>query len=243
MLDAGGREIDMLVVLEGVDGAGKATQLELVSGSLRRAGLATETIAFPRYQQGLFGESVARFLNGGFGDPRAVAPHFPALLFACDRLEHRGELLELLERSDVVLADRYVASNAAYQAARLEGEERAAFLGWLERVEYEVFDLPRPELQIYLRVEVGTAQRLVAGKRQRTYTEKRYDVFEDDARLQRSVAEIYEDFVARSFGGPWAAVDVSDASGAPRAAEAIAAAIVERVLRQIEPRRSQDRPV
>ena len=157
----------MLVALEGVDGAGKATQLELVSGLLRQAGLSIEVISFPRYQQGLFGDSVARFLNGGFGDPGAVPPHFPALLFACDRLEHRRELLEQLERSDVVLADRYVASNAAYQAARLEGEERAAFLAWLLRVEYEVFELPQPALQVYLRVEVGTAQRLVAGKKQR----------------------------------------------------------------------------
>ena len=152
----------MLIALEGVDGAGKGTQLELVSGLLRQAGLTIEVISFPRYRQGLFGDSVARFLNGGFGDPGAVPPHFPALLFACDRLEHRRELLEQLERADVVLADRYVASNAAYQAARLEGEERAAFLAWLLRVEYEVFELPQPALQVYLRVEVGTAQRLVA---------------------------------------------------------------------------------
>jgi dTMP kinase len=223
----------MLIALEGVDGAGKATQLALVSERLRRAGLTTETISFPRYQHGLFGESVARFLNGGFGDPRALPPQLPALLFACDRLEHRGELFELLERSDLVLADRYTASNAAYQGARLEGEERAAFLAWLLRVEYEVFELPRPELQIYLRVEVATAQRLVAGKRQRSYTERRYDALEDDGALQRGVASIYEDFVATGFGGPWTAIDVSDASGAPRDAEAIAQAIVDRVLRQL----------
>jgi dTMP kinase len=242
MLDAGGSLV--LVVLEGVDGAGKGTQLELVSCLLRQAGLSIEVISFPRYQQGLFGDSVARFLNGGFGDPGAVPPHFPphfpALLFACDRLEHRRELLEQLERSDVVLADRYVASNAAYQAARLEGEERAAFLAWLLRVEYEVFELPQPALQVYLRVEVDTAQRLVAGKKGRTYTSKRYDVFEDDTRLQRTVAGIYEDFVARAFGGPWVAIDVSDVSGAPLAAETISQAIAQRVLRQVEPRRAND---
>ncbi|HEX2464945.1 MAG TPA: thymidylate kinase [Thermoanaerobaculia bacterium] len=230
----------MLVALEGVDGAGKGTQLELVSGLLRQAGLTIEVISFPRYRQGLFGDTVARFLNGGFGDPSAVPPHFPALLFAGDRLEHRRELLELLERSDVVLADRYVASNAAYQAARLEGEERASFLAWLLRVEYEVFELPQPELQVYLRVEVGTAQRLVAGKKQRTYTSKRYDVFEDDARLQRTVAGIYEDFVADAFGGPWAAIDVCDASGTPLAADVISEAIAQRVLRQVQPRRAND---
>jgi dTMP kinase len=132
-----------------------------------------------------------------------------------------------------VLADRYTASNAAYQAARLEGEERAAILAWLLRVEYEVFVLPMPSLQIYLRVEVATAQRLVAGKRQRSYTEKRYDVLEDDAALQRRVAAVYEDFVVVGFGGPWAAIDVTDASGAPREAQAIAQAIAERVLRQL----------
>jgi dTMP kinase len=230
----------MLVALEGVDGAGKATQLALVSERLRRAGLATETISFPRYQQGLFGESVARFLNGGFGDPRALPPHLPALLFACDRLEHRRELLELLERSEVVIADRYTASNAAYQAARLDGEERAAFLAWLLRVEYQVFELPAPALQIYLRLEVATAQRLVAGKRQRSYTAKRYDVLEDDSALQRDVASIYDSFVAGDFGGPWAAIDVTDASGVPREADAIAQEIGEQVLRRLGSRTLSD---
>jgi dTMP kinase len=233
----------MLVALEGVDGAGKGTQLELVSALLRQAGLRVEVISFPRYQQGLFGDSVARFLNGGFGDPRAVPAHFPALLFACDRLEHRGELLDLLERSDVVLADRYVASNAAYQAARLEGEERTAFLDWVLRVEYEVFELPRPELQVYLRVEVGTAQRLVAGKRERAYTSRRYDVFEDDGALQRTVASLYERFVADSFGGPWAAIEVSDPAGAPLAPAAISQSICRRILRQVGAVPAGDDPV
>jgi dTMP kinase len=223
-----------------VDGAGKATQLALVSERLRSTGLATETISFPRYQHGLFGESVARFLNGGFGDPRAIPPQLPALLFACDRLEHRRELLDLLERSDLVLADRYMASNAAYQAARLEGDERAAFLTWLLRVEYEIFELPPPALQIYLRLEVATAQRLVAGKRQRSYTDKRYDVLEDDAGLQRGVASIYDEFVATGFGGPWAAIDVTDASGVPREAEAIATTITERLLRQLGSRTKRE---
>lgn len=229
----------MLVVLEGVDGAGKATQLGLVSERLTRAGLAVEVTSFPRYEKGLFGSSVARFLNGDFGDPRSVPPHFPALLFACDRLEHRRALLDLLERTEVVLADRYVASNAAYQGARLDGAERTTFLEWLLRVEYEVFELPRPSLQLYLRVEVGTAQRLVAGKRERSYTSLRYDVFESDAALQHAVAELYERFVEVGFGGPWAAIDVSDPSGAPLAAETIADSIERAVLRHLRPPRGR----
>ena len=220
----------MLVALEGVDGAGKATQLRLVSERLRQAGLSTEVISFPRYQQGVFGDSVARFLNGDLGEPVAVPPEFPALLFACDRLEHRQELLDLLERADVVLADRYVASNAAYQAARLAGEARSAFLEWLLRVEYEVFELPRPALQVYLRVAVDTARRLVSMKEARSYTDKRYDVFENDQTLQAAVAERYEDFVARSTGGPWRAIEVSDAAGTPRPAEAIAESVTAAVL-------------
>ena len=228
----------MLVALEGVDGAGKATQLRLVSEQLRQAGLSTEVISFPRYQQGVFGSSVAQFLNGDLGDPGSVPPQFPALLFACDRLEHRGELLDLLERSDVVLADRYVASNAAYQAARLSGADREAFLDWLLRVEYEVFDLPRPELQVYLRVAIGTARRLVSMKEARSYTEKRYDIFENDQGLQSAVAESYEDFVARGIGGTWSAIDVCDAGGAPRPADEIAQAVTTAVLRRVNLRKT-----
>jgi dTMP kinase len=221
----------VLIALEGVDGAGKATQLRLVAEQLRAAGLSTEVISFPRYQQGVFGGSVAQFLNGDLGDPAAVPPQFPALLFACDRLEHRGELLDLLERADIVIADRYVASNAAYQAARLSGADRDAFLDWLLRVEYEVFDLPRPELQVYLRVAVATARHLVAMKEARAYTEKRYDVFENDPSLQAAVAESYEDFVARGVGGQWKAIDVCDAGGAPRPAGEIAHAVTTAILR------------
>jgi dTMP kinase len=231
----------MLVALEGVDGAGKATQLRLVSERLRQAGLSTEVISFPRYRQGVFGDSVARFLNGELGEARVVPPELPALLFACDRLEHRGDLLALLERADVVLADRYVASNAAYQAARLDGPARDAFLDWLLRVEYEVFELPRPELQIYLRVAVGTARRLVSLKEARSYTDKRYDVFENDAALQSAVAESYEDFVARGIGGPWSAVDVSDATGAPRAADEIAHDVTTAILRRLHLGNTMDR--
>jgi len=227
----------MLVALEGVDGAGKATQLRLVSEQLRLAGLSTEVISFPRYQQGVFGASVARFLNGDLGEPASVPPEFPALLFACDRLEHRQELLDLLERSDVVLADRYVASNAAYQAARLAGVERAAFLEWLLRVEYEVFELPRPALQVYLRVGVDTARRLVSMKETRSYTDKRYDVFENDQALQSAVAERYEDFVAHGTGGRWSAIEVSDATGAPRPAEVIAESVTASVLGQLHLRK------
>jgi dTMP kinase len=228
----------MLVTIEGVDGSGKGTQVRLVSERLRHAGLSTETISFPRYTEGLFGATVGRFLNGELGDPTAVPPQFPALLFACDRLEHRGELVDLLERADVVLADRYVTSNAAYQAARLAADQREAFIDWLLRVEYDVFELPRPALQVYLRVAVATARRLVSQKQARSYTDKRYDVFESDQTLQSRVAERYEDFVARGVGGSWTAIDVSDASGAPRPAETIAHEITASVLRHVHPRQS-----
>jgi dTMP kinase len=220
----------MLIVLEGVDGAGKATQLSLVSERLRDAGLSIETISFPRYQQGLFAATVGRFLDGGFGDPRAVPPQLPALLFACDRLEHRRQLNEALERSDLVLADRYVASNAAYQGARLENDEREAFLQWLLDVEYGVFELPRPALQVYLRVDAATARRLVAGKSERAYTSRTHDVLEEDDALQRAVARLYEEFVARAFGGPWSALDVCDPTGAPLAPEVIAESLSRTVL-------------
>jgi dTMP kinase len=220
----------MLIVLEGVDGAGKATQLALVSERLREEGLAIERVSFPRYQEGVFAASVARFLNGGFGDPGTLPPHFPALLFACDRLEHRRELLDALDRSDLVLADRYVASNAAYQGARLDAPERDAFLEWLLDVEYGVFELPRPALQVHLRVDVATARGLVAGKPERGYTTRKHDVLEDDDALQRAVARLYEEFAARSFGGPWSVVEVCDEAGRPRAPEGIADSLCGIVL-------------
>ncbi len=115
------------IVLEGIDGSGKRTQLDALAfaPSLAR-GVDFSQVSFPNYD-GFFGKLVARFLNGEFGPLAAVDPHFSALLYAGDRLESKPAIESALAAGKTVLADRYVGSNLAHQGARVSREKRANF--------------------------------------------------------------------------------------------------------------------
>src|SRR5579863_2980250 len=114
------------IVLEGIDGSGKGTQLDLLASEFGARGVACKKISFPNYG-GFFGKLVAKFLNGGFGALDAVDPHFSALLYAGDRLEAKPGLEAVLATGEMVLADRYVGSNMAHQGARVSHEKRHEF--------------------------------------------------------------------------------------------------------------------
>ncbi len=112
-----------LIALEGIDGSGKLTQLDLLARELDARGLATFRISFPRYES-FFGKLVGSYLNGDFGALDAVDPHFSALLYAGDRLEAKSEIEAALSSGKIVLADRYIGSNMAHQSERVPAEQR-----------------------------------------------------------------------------------------------------------------------
>ena len=103
------------IAIEGIDGAGKRTQIDLLREALTRRGADCASISFPRYDS-FFGRLVARYLNGEFGPLDAVDPHFAALLYAGDRLDAKPELEAALAAGKTLLADRYVASNLAHHS-------------------------------------------------------------------------------------------------------------------------------
>src|SRR5215469_10489635 len=124
-----------LIALEGIDGSGKRTQLDLLAGALEGRGLPTSLISFPQYES-FYGKLVGQYLNGEFGALAAVDPHLSALLYAGDRLEAKPEMEAALAAGKFLLADRYVGSNLAHQCARVRAESREEFLDWLRRLEY-----------------------------------------------------------------------------------------------------------
>ncbi|HKW88623.1 MAG TPA: hypothetical protein VJN21_07695 [Candidatus Acidoferrales bacterium] len=197
------------IAFEGIDGSGKRTQLEMLSRELRRRGVAHVCISFPRYER-FFGRMVAKYLNGEFGGLEDVDPHFSAMLYAGDRLEHKAEMEKHLAAGKTVIADRYVGSNLAHQTARVPAGERREFLKWLEELEYRVYGLPRETSVVYLRVPAEKAQRLVGEKGTRKYTRKRRDIQEASLAHLKAAAGIYE-LLSRKRN--WKVVDCADASG------------------------------
>ena len=122
---------DVIIAIEGIDGAGKRTQTHLLKQQMETHGIKAGVVSFPRYGETFMAGTIADYLNGRFGEIDALPAHFPALLYAVDRFESRELIGQLLQENDVLLADRYVASNLAYQAAKLPSSAQEAFIAWL----------------------------------------------------------------------------------------------------------------
>jgi dTMP kinase len=178
------------IVLEGIDGSGKRTQLDMLAQAFASRGISFAQISFPRYD-GFFGKLVARYLNGEFG-PLAVDAHFSALLYAGDRLEAKPKIQADLSSGTMLLADRYIGSNLAHQGARVAIAERAEFLRWLKQLEYQVYGLPAEDLVIYLHVPPALAHRLVGEKGAREYTKLRRDIQEANLAHLQAASDVYD---------------------------------------------------
>lgn len=181
----------MLIAIEGIDGSGKGTQAARLQASLRAHGRRSALLSFPRYQQTAFGKKVGDFLNGRFGTLDSVHPLLVSLLFAGDRFESRRLIQNALAENDIVICDRYVASNVAHQGAKVTGAEREELVDWVQELEYSIYELPRARKTLFLDVPVKQAQQLIAAKARRDYTDKAADLQEADGSYLQSVREVY----------------------------------------------------
>lgn len=183
--------MSFLIALEGIDGSGKGTQARRLDERLDEAGIKAALLSFPRYEATLFGQSIGDYLNGRFGALDEVSPYLVSLLYAGDRFESRRILSEALAHNEIVILDRYVPSNLAHQGAKVPEAQRAELLDWIRRVEYGIFELPRPDLVLLLDVPVAEGQKRIAAKAQRSYTERAADLHEADAGYLQRVREVY----------------------------------------------------
>lgn len=173
-----------LIVIDGIDGSGKATQVKLLKERLAKEGIRVKTIDFPRYETNFFGSLIGEYLSGVYGDFIKVAPRLASILYAADRFESSKEIQKWLDDGFVVLADRYATANQIHQGGKISDlKKRKEFLTWLDKMEFSVFKIPRPDLVIYLDVpfEVSKSwlERKVA-QRKKTYLKGRRDVAEDN---------------------------------------------------------------
>ena len=220
-----------LIAIEGIDGSGKRTQLDLLANQLIAGGNRVYSTGFPQYDS-WFGKMVGQFLNGELGALETVDPHFTALLYAGDRFEAKSTIDAALNEGKIVLIDRYIVSNLAHQTARVAPEKRVEFRKWIEHLEYEIYDLPREDLILYLRVPPNEAQKLVAQKAARSYTSAKRDLLEASLRHLQDAADMY-DLLSRSPS--WVTIECFDPQrdtvrGVPEIAQRVLAA-VEPLLR------------
>jgi len=195
-----------LIAIEGIDGSGKRTQVELLASALRQRGYSVHQTGFPKYDS-TFGKLIGQFLDGQLGPLETVDPRFTALLYAGDRLEAKPELDAALSQGQIVLADRYIGSNLAHQGARTLPENRSAFIDWIRHVEYSIYGLPREQLILYLRVTPEQAQKLVLQKTAREYTSATQDLQEASIHHLRSAAAVYDQLAAHA---PWVTIQCFD---------------------------------
>lgn len=197
-----------MVVIEGLDGAGKRTLTDALTSALRDMGASVATMAFPRYGDSVHADLVREALHGEHGD-LGESVYGMALLYALDRRDAADGIRDLLAGHDVVLLDRYVASNAAYQAARLREGAGSEVVRWVRELEIDRFGLPVPRAHLLLRVPPGVAASRARGRAEAD-TARARDAFESDDGLQSRCSAVYDELAAANWLSPWHVVDGAD---------------------------------
>ena len=191
----------MLIVIEGVDGAGKRTLTNGLRAAFEAAGSSVATLAFPRYGHSVSADLAAEALHGGHGD-LSSSVYAMAVLFALDRSGARDEIGHLNSAYDVVILDRYVASNAAYSAARLHQGADGDVVDWVRDLEYGRLHLPSPDWQVLLDVPTELAAERAENRAQQE-ADRAKDAYERDDGLQRRTGEVYSGLAAAEWCGRW----------------------------------------
>lgn len=183
------------IVIEGLDGSGKSTQLKMLRSYLENEKIKYEYLHFPRMDSRIFGDLIARFLRGELGDINTVNPYLIALIYAGDRNDAKERINQWLSEDKLVIVDRYVYSNIAFQCAKLNNQEEIERLSeWIKDLEYNYFKIPQPALNIFLNVPFEFTRKNLAKQRHgddREYLNGKEDIHEKDIDFQNKVRNVY----------------------------------------------------
>jgi dTMP kinase len=192
-----------LIVIEGTDGSGKKTQLELLVKKLKQEKIKHKLFDFPQYNK-FFGKMVANYLNGGYGGLNDVSPYLISMLYAFDRMQAKDDMEKALKQGFIVLCNRYSISNQAHQTAKLPEDKREDFLDWLRDLEYNQLKIPKEDLVIFLDVPDKLANRLMEKRKSRLYTKKKLDLHEANKSYLQKTRKIYRALAKQKN---WARID------------------------------------
>ena len=223
----------MFIVLEGLDGAGKSTQVAKIRRMLSQRGLDSEFVHFPRFDAPVYGDLIGRFLRGELGALDEVNPYLVALLYAGDRADAASLIRDWQSAGKVVIADRYVYSNIGYQCAKIaDPAERRRLAGWIFDLEYSHYGIPRPDVSLFLDVPFAFTERRLTEAREggdRDYLRGGADIHEQSLALQQRVREVYLD--SARTDATLCVVDCAAADGTMASPDEI----FERILIRLKP--------
>ncbi|MEN8156543.1 MAG: dTMP kinase [Bacteroidota bacterium] len=219
------------IVIEGLDGSGKSTQLKLLREHLEKEEVPYKYLHFPRLGEGVYGELVARFLRGEMGANDQVDPYLVALIFAGDRADAASMIRQWMEEGFLVIVDRYVYSNIAFQCAKLmDRDERERLRRWILDLEFNHNDLPVPGINLFLNVPFGFTRQQLKKPREgadRAYLMGERDIHEENLDFQEQVRQEY--LSLRQFVDDLTLIDCTDGTGGMRPPEEISQLIVQQL--------------
>lgn len=218
----------MLIVLEGLDGAGKSTQLNLLSNYFKSLGKEVKFLHFPRFDTPIYGDLIARFLRGELGPIESVNPYLVALIYAHDRREAVPLLNQWLGNGEIVILDRYLFSNIAFQCAKVDDiTDRKELREWIYNLEINQHMLPLPDLNIFLDVPITFVESKLNSEREgeeRDYLNGKKDIHESSITFQERVREAY---IEEARIGAVQMIDCCDRDGSMLVPEKIFEKILE----------------
>lgn len=217
-----------LIVIDGTDGSGKHTQTLLLKENLEREGYFVETIDFPQY--GLKSAApTEEYLNGKYGSANDVTPYQASIIYAVDRFAASFKMKEWLEEGKIVLCDRYVSANMGHQAGKIEDlNERDKFLDWLFDLEFNIFKIPKPDINIFLYLDPEISRKMAQENKSEKFTNnvKKNDIHEKDPEHMKKASESFL-YVAKKYD--WITIDCSDKDKGIRTREDISLEILKEV--------------
>ena len=165
----------MIIAIDGIDGTGKGTQAKILEEYLSKKNGNVKVVSFPMYHS-FFGKMVSDYLNGKFGSLYSINPKLASLLYAQDRQYYFKNVPVLSD--EIIIFDRYVNSNIAHHASKINEQERQTFIDWIIELEYQVNNIPKPDISFILDLEVENSVQNVAKKKKREYTDSTHDLHE-----------------------------------------------------------------
>ena len=218
-----------LIVIDGGDGSGKATQSELLINYLKKHNEKVKYMDFPRYYTSFHGRIVGRFLAGEFGKLDDISPYLASLAYALDRASAKDEMDSWLAHGGTIISNRYATSSMAHQAARLPEKNRKEFVGWIDELEYKVHKIPREDVVVYLYVPWRIGLELTQKKNDRGYIGKGMDLAEKDVRHRQEAEKMYLDLADSQSN--WILIDcVKDGAILPK--ETIHRRVIDKLNRR-----------